>query len=148
MSITELQCNRWSAEPFVLGNQIADAWGLIFYAYDLKTFACGACLLRLIPDEALWPIARALLTDFNTAQTLRACGYPKAPTPSFDLVLLALAKRNPVTLQPYIEGRIRACCGKAPAAWFLRNVTGAQAAKISAPLGVQKRSKKRKVGSM
>ena len=90
MTTTELQLHRWGAAARVLGQDIAHAWGLIFYAYDLKTFACGTCLLRVIPDESLWPIAAALLSNFNTSQTLKVCGYPNAPTESFALVLRAI----------------------------------------------------------
>ena len=102
--------------------------------------------VRLVPEEALWPIAHAILSDFNTAQTLHVCGYPKLPTLEFQLVLLALVKRNPVAFQPYIEGRIRACCGDAQAAWFLHHIeAGAKPPEASQPKGVQPRaSKKRK----
>ena len=105
----------------------------------------------MIPEEALWPIAHALLSDFNTPKTLQVCGYPKAPTLFFELLLLAMVKRYPVTFQPYIEGRIRACCGEVQAAWFLRNITDATTAatklpETSAPKGVQTRTSKKRKG--
>ena len=115
----------------------------------MKTYACGACLLRVIPDEALWPIAESLLSDFNIPKTLHACGYPEAPTHPFEFVLQTFVKRNPKSFQPYMEGRIRTRCGEAPAAWFLRHLMDVQAkpdksAETSTPLGVQTRSMKKR----
>ena len=124
----ELSMHRWTAEPHSLGLDVAAAWDLIIFAWDIQTFACGACLLRLMPCESLWPIANSILSDYNTRQTLKVCGYPKAPTPFFTLVLLAMVKRDPAAFQPYIEGRLRACCGEGQAAWFLRNVSDAMEA--------------------
>ena len=124
----KLSISRWAAEPRSLGLDVAAAWDLIIFAWDIQTFACGACLLRLMPCESLWPIANSILSDYNTGQTLKVCGYPKAPTPFFELVLLAMVKRDPGAFQPYIEGRLRACCGEEQAAWFLRSVSAAMEA--------------------
>ena len=131
MTTVELSPHRWTAEPRVLGQEIAAAWDTIFLAFDLKTFAAGACLLRLIPEEALWPVANAILSDFNTPRTLSVCGYPKEPSQIFGLVLKVLVERD-MAFQLYISGRLRACCGEAQAAWFLRHVAAVDAAKSTA----------------
>jgi hypothetical protein len=39
-----------------------------------------------------------------------------------------MVKRDPGAFQPYIEGRLRACCGEEQAAWFLRSVSAAMEA--------------------
>ena len=78
-ALVELQCHRWDDEPLTLGREIAAVFDVIVYVFEMDTFIAGACLIRLIPVESLWPIATALFSDYNTEHIVAACGYPKEP---------------------------------------------------------------------
>ena len=123
-ALIELQCNRWGSEPRVLGQDIAAGFDLIVYVFDIETFVAGACLIRIIPIAALWPVAEALLSNFNAARTIKACGYPTEPTSLFNHTLLAMIMRDRQGLQPYIYQRFR-WVGAAEVAWLEEHVSEA-----------------------
>lgn len=118
-ALVELQCHRWENEPLTLGRDIAAAFDVIVYVFETETFIAGACLIRLIPVESLWPIATALFSDYNTEDTVAACGYPREPTQIFTHIALALIQRDRHQFEPYIMERFQKC-GQQAGVWLHR----------------------------
>ena len=123
--VVELQTHWWATEPVMLGRDIAAAWDLFVTLFDIQGFACGAILLRLIPLQALWPVAESLMGGgLNTSRVVAASGYPKTPTHFFFHVLLTLIQRD-ASLEPFIVERFLSC-GAAEFQWFHRCLTEAR----------------------
>ena len=119
-ALVELQCHRWREEPLTLGRGIAAAFDLVIWVFDIKTFLAGACLIRLVPVQCLWPLTEALLSDFNKKQTVDVCGYPGKPTSFFTHIIQALAQRDPFGYQHYAQLRFMSC-GAEEGEWFYRH---------------------------
>ena len=130
-----------------LGRDIAASFDMIIWVFDIKTFLAGACLIRLVPVQSLWPVTEALLSDFNKQQTLDSCGYPRGPTHLFKHIIQALAQRDPVGLHHYMQMRFMTCGAKA-GEWFSRHCLSQVAkpahASIPAPYPAPKTRGKRR----
>jgi hypothetical protein len=112
---------------------------VIVYVFEMETFIAGACLIRLIPVESLWPIATALFSDYNTEHMVAACGYPKEPTHIFTHIALALILRERQQFGPYIAERF-VKCGQQAVAWLHRCLEDA-----GKPTKVPEKAKTRKL---
>ena len=124
-ALVELQCHRWREEPLTLGRDLAAAFDVVIWVFDIRTFLAGACLIRLVPVESLWPVAQALLSDFNKKQMVAACGYPGKPTHFFTHVIHAFIQRDPLHFEPYIRLRFMVC-GPKEEAWLQRCLSDAK----------------------